>query len=58
MSKQLYSFILLIFAFKLILKAQPNVKIYNQQTDSGFVIIADNYEVYPISVELEFKVKI
>lgn len=57
MSFRLFNFFLVIvFIFcSLTIQAQQNIKIYSQQTDSGFLVFADNYEIFPMSAILTYK---
>lgn len=50
-------FLLLIFLIiTSICKAEHKIKIYYKQNENGYKVYADNYELCPISVKIEFKV--
>lgn len=37
--------------------SQKNVSVYNTKTDSGYIVYADNREIFPVSVKLNFTTK-
>ncbi|TPN81738.1 M23 family metallopeptidase [Aquimarina algicola] len=43
--------------FSTVLFAQDNFKLYHQQTENGFVILADNDEFSPVSVQMNFRLE-
>lgn len=51
--KILYFF--LTFSFSLNLFAQVNLKVYYEETDNGFQVLADNGEYCPVSIDIQFK---
>ena len=57
-TNKMNKFLLLIFLIiTSICKAEHKIKIYYKQNENGYKVYADNYELCPISVKIEFKVK-
>jgi murein DD-endopeptidase MepM/ murein hydrolase activator NlpD len=49
--------ILICIAFCTSNFAQKNINIFNQKIDSGFVILANNNEIFPVSIKVDFNLK-